>query len=101
LGLPPQGRESVLTHGPDVEDPNSLARLAEKADAAASAANNEMERRSRWLEAFKYYTAATERARLEDWPDENWRSWRYRRASLARLLAQDNMMEAVARTYSE
>ena len=51
------------------------------------------------VEAFKYYAAAAERARLEDWPDEAWRNWRYRRASLARLLAREGKMPEVAELY--
>jgi hypothetical protein len=35
----------------------------------------------------------------EDWPDAAWRDWRYRRASIARLLDRDGMMEPVAWEY--
>ena len=45
------------------------------------------------------YQAAAERARLEDWPDDAWKHWRYRRASLARVLAQEGMMPEVAHAY--
>jgi hypothetical protein len=51
------------------------------------------------LEAFKYYAAASERAGIEDWPDDTWRNWRYRRASLARVLARKGMMQEVADAY--
>jgi WD40 repeat protein/tRNA A-37 threonylcarbamoyl transferase component Bud32 len=71
----------------DVGEPNALARFADKADGASA------------LEAFKYYAAAAERARSEDWPDDIWRNWRYRRASLARLLARQGMMQEVAEVY--
>jgi hypothetical protein len=51
------------------------------------------------LESFKHYAAAAERARSADWPDDAWRNWRYHRASLARLLAREGMMEDVAGVY--
>jgi TPR repeat protein len=80
-------------------EPNALARFAAKrtemAIAAASAAN----KGSDLLDAFGYYAAAAERAQLEDWPEDAWRSWRYRRASLARLLAREGMMKEVADQY--
>ena len=37
---------------------------------------------------------------MEDWPDETWRDWRYRRASLARGLALAGMMQEVAEEYA-
>jgi hypothetical protein len=58
-----------------------------------------VQRKSVWLSSFKYYAAAAERARIEDWPDDAWRSWRYRRASLARLLAREGMQQEVAAAY--
>jgi hypothetical protein len=52
------------------------------------------------LRAFTLYAAAAERAREEDWPDEGWNHWRYRRATLARLLASAGMMQPAADAYS-
>jgi hypothetical protein len=52
------------------------------------------------LSAFRFYAAAAEHARDEAWPDEVWRHWRHRRATLARLLARDGMMSQVADEYS-
>ena len=52
------------------------------------------------LRAFRFYAAAAERAHDEDWPDEAWRGWRYRRATLARLLAREGMMTQVADAYT-
>jgi hypothetical protein len=37
---------------------------------------------------------------MEDWPDDAWRDWRYRRASLARVLALAGMMQEVAEEYA-
>ncbi|MGO9945595.1 MAG: hypothetical protein ACLPWG_01950, partial [Steroidobacteraceae bacterium] len=39
------------------------------------------------------------RAHGDDWPDDAWIHWRYRRASLARLLAQEGLMQQVADAY--
>jgi TPR repeat protein len=77
--------------GAEAGEPNALARLAEREGGAAS--------NTRTLDSFKYYAAAAESARREDWPDEAWRNWRYRRASLARQLAREGMMPEVANTY--
>jgi hypothetical protein len=53
------------------------------------------------LEAFRYYAAAAERAYDVDWPDEAWRQWRYRRATLVRLLAREGVMQQVADAYTK
>jgi hypothetical protein len=34
-----------------------------------------------------------------EWPDGAWKAWRYRRATLARLLANTGMMKQVADAY--
>jgi WD40 repeat protein/serine/threonine protein kinase/TPR repeat protein len=80
-------------------EPNALARFGEQADEAAFAASTEAQRNARFLDAFKYFASAAERARHEAWPDEAWRRWRYRRASLARSLARAGMMQEVAEVY--
>jgi WD40 repeat protein/serine/threonine protein kinase len=80
-------------------EPNALARLAQRADGTAVSEENTAKRNSSLLESFKYYAAAAERARIEDWPDEAWKSWRYHRASLARLLERQGMMQEVADAY--
>jgi TPR repeat protein len=77
----------------DAGEPNALARFAEREDSRASAVGPTL------LAAFKYYAAAAERARQEDWPTETWRDWRYRRASLARILAHAGMTGEVVRVY--
>jgi WD40 repeat protein/serine/threonine protein kinase len=82
-------------------EPNALARVADRDDAAASSEVDVSKRNSMWLESFKYYVSASERARIENWPDEAWRNWRYRRASLARLLARSGMMREVADLYDQ
>jgi TPR repeat protein len=76
--------------GADAGEPNSLARIAGKNDA-----------QNLQLEAFTYYAAAAERARSESWPDMAWRDWRFRRASLARLLERQGMMQSVADEYGK
>jgi WD40 repeat protein/serine/threonine protein kinase len=97
----PDGKSSLLPadevrawawyrKGADAGEPNSLARIAERNDVQKSR-----------LEAFVYYAAAAERARSENWPDTAWRDWRFRRASLARLLEHEGRMQAVADEYAK
>jgi len=80
-------------------EPNALARFAERDDGIASSMEDPMKKKSLWLSSFKFYAAAAERARSEDWPDTAWSNWRYRRASLARLLAREGMEQEVAEAY--
>lgn len=80
-------------------EPHALARLAERAWEIAYSASDAAQRSSKLLEAFGYYARAAARAQQEDWPDEEWRSWRYRRASAARLLTRAGMMPQVAQLY--
>jgi hypothetical protein len=47
----------------------------------------------------EFYAKAADRARAEDWPDEAWKEWRYRRASLARLLAHEGLMREASEIY--
>jgi hypothetical protein len=79
---------SWYERGAKAKDPYSLARLAEREAKAG-----------RLLESFKYYAAAAERARIEDWPDEIWAAWRYRRASLARILEREGRMQQVGDAF--
>lgn len=80
-------------------EPYALARCAERDERAALAAPNPSQRDQLLLQAFARYAAAAEGARLQAWPDDAWRYWRHRRASLARLLAKDGMMRQVAEAY--
>jgi TPR repeat protein len=84
----------------DAGEPNALARFAAREESAALSTPNLAEKRAHWIAAFKFYAAATERARREDWPDGVWRNWRYHRATLARLLARQGMMQQVADAYT-
>jgi len=86
--------------GADAGEPNALARFAEREESTALAATEPSMRNAELLRAFRLYAAAAERAHDEDWPDDAWRHWRYRRATLARLLAQEGMMQQVADAYS-
>jgi WD40 repeat protein/TPR repeat protein len=90
---------SWYQRGAAAGEPSALARLAEREDRAALNIAGSGERDARWLQALRYLAAACERARQEDWPAGAWLEWRYRRASLARLLERDGMMEQVAQTY--
>jgi eukaryotic-like serine/threonine-protein kinase len=85
--------------GGDAGEPNCLGRFAERQESAALAATDSVRRNALLLEAFAFYAVAAEYARLQDWPDDAWRRWRHRRASLARVLAQEGMMQQVADSY--
>jgi TPR repeat protein len=85
--------------GADAGEPNSLARFAEREEARAATEADLPIRNADFLRAFSYYAAAAERAHNDDWPDTAWRHWRYRRATLARLLAHEGLMEQVAKAY--
>jgi len=87
--------------GATAGEPHALARVAERAERQALTEGDPGTAAGLCLQAFADYAAAAERAYDEDWPDEAWRHWRYRRATLARLLATQGMMQRVADTYAE
>jgi WD40 repeat protein len=87
--------------GAAAREPSALARLAQRQEDVAASEADAAEQNSLLLESFRSYAAAAERARSEDWPDEAWRSWRYRRASIARLLERESMTAQVAAVYRE
>jgi WD40 repeat protein/tRNA A-37 threonylcarbamoyl transferase component Bud32 len=101
--LPPDAAQGWVwyTKGADAGEPYALARFADGAALAAFAQVDPATRRQGLLAAFKYYAAAAQRASGEDWPDDIWRNWRYRRATIARLLAREGMMDQVAAVYDE
>jgi hypothetical protein len=85
--------------GVQAHEPNALARMAERAETAAIATGNSSQRKALLLTAFARYAAAAAVADSEAWPDNDWRHWRYRRATLARLLAREGGMQQVADVY--
>jgi eukaryotic-like serine/threonine-protein kinase len=85
----------------DAGEPNALARFAERDDRNALAETDPARRNALWLQAFTYYAAATARAHHEDWPDDTWKGWRFRRATIARLLAHEGLMQQVAYAYGK
>jgi hypothetical protein len=82
-------------------DPSALAHFAEMEGVTASSQRADVNKKAYLLESFKHYAAAAEAARQANWPDDAWRSWRYHRASLARLLALEGMAENVAHAYDD
>ena len=86
--------------GADAGEPNSLARFAERDERSSLDETDRSKQNALLLRAFSYYAAAAERAKNEDWPDDAWRHWRYRRATLARLLAREGLMQQVADAYA-
>ena len=85
--------------GADIGEPNALARFGERDHASAVTESSPQKRDALLLKAFSSYAAAAERAQAEGWPDDTWRHWRHRRATLARLLAREGMMSQVADAY--
>jgi TPR repeat protein len=86
--------------GADAGEPNALARFAERDERSAFAEPDPARSNAHLLQAFSHFAAAAERAREEGWPGGAWEYWRYRRATLARLLANVGMMQQAADTYS-
>ena len=82
--------------GADAGEPTALARFAERDERSAVTENAPPKKDAMLLKAFSYYATSAERAQDLDWPDDTWRNWRYHRATLARLLAHDGMMQQVA-----
>ena len=85
--------------GADIGEPNAIARFGERDEALAVTESSPQKRNALLLKAFAAYAAAAERAQAEGWPDDSWRHWRYRRATLARVLARQGMMPQVADAY--
>jgi WD40 repeat protein len=86
--------------GANANEPNALARFAERDETQALAESSAPSKDALLLAAFRFYATAVERARNEGWPDDAWKNWRYRRATLARLLALEAMTQQVADAYS-
>jgi WD40 repeat protein len=98
LGLPDAAAVSRSQLG-ERHDPGALARSADRDERASLAQVNASGRHTLLLNAFRDYAAAVELARDQGWPDKTWKHWRYRRATLARLLADDGVMQPVAEAY--
>jgi WD40 repeat protein/serine/threonine protein kinase len=97
FGLP---AATELRQRPKSHQPDALARQGAAADEAAFLARTAADRDAHFLAAFRYFAEAAACAETEGWPDEAWSGWRYRRASLARLLARAGMMAEVADAYT-
>ncbi len=85
--------------GAALNEPTALGRLAQMKENDALLTQSSGAADALLLEAFRLYARAAEQARAAGWPDEVWKIWRYRRASLARVLANEHMMQAVAEAY--
>jgi TPR repeat protein len=86
--------------GADAGEPNALARFGERDEQNALTVPEPSKTHTLLLRAFRFYAMAAESAHDEGWPDEAWRNWRHRRATLARLLAREGMMTQVADAYT-
>jgi WD40 repeat protein/TPR repeat protein len=87
--------------GADAGEPNALARFADRDESGALTEGDRSKSNLLLLRAFSRYASASERAKKADWPDEEWRYWRYRRATLARLLAREGLMQDVGDAFVE
>jgi len=87
--------------GADVGEPNAVARFADRDERAALVERDPSKSNSLLLRAFSQYASASERAKRTNWPDEESRYWRYRRATLARLLAREGLMQEVADAFAK
>jgi len=96
LGLLPFSRHQG---GARSREPSALGRLADREELSAIEQPSSPRQDALLLMAFEHYAAAAARAQAEGWPDEAWRDWRHRRASLARLLARYGMMQQLADIY--
>jgi WD40 repeat protein/class 3 adenylate cyclase len=97
LGLPAVAHAHA---GARTGEPDTLGRLARREEVSAIGQPSTSKRDALLLMAFRDFAAAAARAQAEGWPDDAWRHWRYRRATLARLLARDGMMQQVADAYA-
>ncbi len=91
---------SWYRRGADASEPYSLARFAERDESEALMQTDLTQRDALLIDAFRSFAAAVERADAQDWPDDIGRHWRHRRATLARLLARDGMMQQVSDAYN-
>jgi WD40 repeat protein len=87
--------------GRDAGEPNAVARFALRDEQATLSESDKPRRDASWLAAFVGYAAAARAATLDEWPDDAWKHWRFRRATLARLLAQDGMMQEVVASFAQ
>jgi WD40 repeat protein len=86
--------------GADAMEPHALARMAQEEQFIAASEKNTGKRNQHLLGAFALYAIAVERAQRDGWPAELSQEWRYRRASLARILERQDMMDQVAQKFS-
>lgn len=83
----------------DTGQPNAIARFARRSEERAVVETVPERRFAELLEAFSLYARAATIAEADAWPDDAWRHWRYRRSTLARVLARDGLMQEVAIAY--
>jgi WD40 repeat protein len=85
--------------GADAGEPTALGRFGEREERNALLESDPLKRNALLLQAFRYYAAAAERAKNGAWPDDACKQWRYRRATLARVLGHEGLMQEVADAY--
>lgn len=100
--LRPDDAKATYWYGQAVSasEPHALAREAQRAERQALSMSTENSD-AKFLEAFTLYARAVRQAQAQNWPDGVWRTWRYRRSTLARVLAADGKMQQVADAYDQ
>jgi dipeptidyl aminopeptidase/acylaminoacyl peptidase len=96
LGLPEQRQRLASRAGPTA--PGTFAIKAEALELAGENSATGLSPAA-LLTAFRDYAAAARGAQERGWPERRWRVWRYRRASIARLLAREGMTLQVVKAY--
>ncbi len=80
-------------------DPHAIGRAAAQMEDKALTDTSAEARDANLLAAFRMYAIAAQKASNAEWPDDAWKHWRYRRSSLARFLAREGQMQAVAEHF--
>lgn len=96
LGLPEQPQKAA-SHATPVPA-STFAIRAEALELAGESSATGLSAAA-LLVAFRDYAVAARSAQEQGWPQSRWRTWRYRRASIARLLAREGMTRQVVDAY--
>jgi len=85
--------------GAALREPNALARFAQRIEDGTQQELGEVNQNEALLHALQLYAAAVASSSHNDWPAVVSEHWQYRRASLARYLALQGMMQEAADAY--
>jgi WD40 repeat protein len=99
-GLQPDSTKASFWYNEAIRrmEPHGLARAAQQTEYQGLS-GPPAQANVKFLEAFTLYARAIQQAEMQAWPDSTWRGWRYRRSTLARVLAAAGRMQEVAIAY--